>query len=113
MEVPLKGINGLSSNILVTNFHVRVRTNEELRKLKIIRELRKQEIKELKLRKANNIKEVWSLDEQIQDPKYIINGKPGHPQLVLADYEKKEDPQPLQKVVSKPGERAPVGKQPA
>lgn len=79
MEVPLKGINGLSSNILVTNFHVRVRTNDELRKLKIIRELRKQEIKELKLRKANNIKEVWSLDEQIQDPKYIINGKPGHP----------------------------------
>lgn len=77
--MPLKGINGLSSNILVTNFHVRVRTNDELRKLKIIRELRKQEIKELKLRKANNIKEVWSLDEQIQDPKYIINGKPGHP----------------------------------
>jgi len=33
MEVPLKGINGLNSNILVTNFHIRIRGSDEMRKL--------------------------------------------------------------------------------
>lgn len=50
MEIPLKGLNGLTQNIIVINFHIRVRTNEEMRKLKIVRELRKLELKELKLR---------------------------------------------------------------
>lgn len=65
IEVPLKGINGLTVNLLVYNYHIRIRSNEELRKLKLVRELRRQELKELKLRKQQQVQEVWSLDEQI------------------------------------------------
>lgn len=46
MAVQLKGINGLKSNFLVYNFHIRHRTAEEERRLKMIKDLRRIEIRE-------------------------------------------------------------------
>ncbi|CAD8159373.1 unnamed protein product [Paramecium pentaurelia] len=111
MEIPLKGVNGLIQHIIVTNYHIRVRQPEEMRKLKLIRELRKQEIRELKIRKQQAIKEVWSIEEHIQDPKYIINSKPGIQTMVLNDYEKKEEVAPT-KAAAKPGVGGVQQKQP-
>lgn len=41
MDNHLRAINGLNSNIIVSNFHVRKRGQAELRKLELIKELRK------------------------------------------------------------------------
>jgi hypothetical protein len=41
MEVPLRAINGLNSNIIVPNFHIRIRGAEELRKLQLVKEFRR------------------------------------------------------------------------
>ena len=41
MEVPLRAINGLNSNIIVPNFHIRIRGGEELRKLQLVKEFRR------------------------------------------------------------------------
>ncbi|EAR97028.3 hypothetical protein TTHERM_00196190 (macronuclear) [Tetrahymena thermophila SB210] len=95
MAVQLKGINGLKSKYLVYNYHIRKRTADEERKLKIVKDLRRIEIREQKARKEAKdqvLKEIIPVEDLIKKPEeYIINAGPGKQKLVLIDYEKKEE----------------------
>ena len=93
MEVPLKGCNGLNTNLLVYNYHIRIRTAEEMRKLSLVKQFRRQELKERQIRKEKKQGEIWVLEDHLSDPKnYIVNALPGNQTMVLTDYEKKEEP---------------------
>lgn len=88
MEVQLKAINGLKTNFLVYNYQVRNRLPEEERKVALVLEIRRQNLRELKLRKDKGIKEV--IDMELYKNKSIVNG--GFPTvLVYTDYEKTEE----------------------
>jgi len=53
MDEHLKAINGLNSNIIVHNFHIRKRSPLEIRKLNLVKNMRLLEIKEKLNRKDN------------------------------------------------------------
>ena len=45
------------------------------------------------MRKDKKTSEIWQIEDHITDPKaYIVNAIPGPFQMVLTDYEKKEEP---------------------
>ncbi|KRX02904.1 WD40-repeat-containing domain [Pseudocohnilembus persalinus] len=92
MKTHLKAINGLDTNIIVYNYHIRQRSEKELQQLKWIQNLRKIELKEQKLRKENQEQEIVDIFEFIDEPnKYIVNGVAEKPQMVLIDYEAQEE----------------------
>ncbi|EGR30550.1 hypothetical protein IMG5_129360, partial [Ichthyophthirius multifiliis] len=110
MKVQLKGINGLKSNQLLYNFHIRNRTEEELQQLKFVKEFRRLEIREKKQRKENSVPEIIQIEDFIKNPsEYIVNSQPGKQKMVLIDYEKKEETKEDIKGPHKPGQGGPLG----
>lgn len=88
METHLKALVGLTSNTIVFNYNIRKRTEEELRKLQLVLDLREMERKEKNDREQKNEKEVVDVDSFCKKPDtYIINGVPGYKPLILVDYE--------------------------
>lgn len=88
MENHLKAINGLDSNIIVNNYHIRKRGQDEIKKLNRVKALRKIELREKNQRKEIGLNEVVDITEYIKNPnEYFVNGLPGKPNLVLVDYE--------------------------
>lgn len=55
MQEHLKAINGLKNNFIVYNYQVRKISGEEKRKVEIIMDLRRAQIKEMKKRGGNEI----------------------------------------------------------
>lgn len=55
MQEHLKAINGLKNNYLVYNYQIRKINSEEKRKIEIIMDLRRAQIKEMKKRGGNEI----------------------------------------------------------
>ena len=85
MEVQLRATNGLKANFLVYNYQIRKRLPDEERKVALVLEIRRQNLRELKHRKEKGVKEVVDLD--LYKNKSIVNG--GYPAvLVYTDYEK-------------------------
>ena len=83
MEVQLKGINGLKANVLVYNYQIRKRTEKEMRTIKLILDLRRSNLKELKERKTQG--QAALVDIDILKNKSVVNS--GCPTvLVLGDY---------------------------
>jgi len=92
MDTHLKALVGLTSNNIVFNFHVRTRTEQELRKLQLVLDHREMERKEKLAREQKAEKEVVDVESFCKKPDaYIINGVPGYKPLVLVDYEAKEE----------------------
>lgn len=78
MNVNLKAINGLDSNIIVHNYHIRKRNDGEMRKLKWVKDLRRIELREQTVRKESNLLEVVDIQQFIKQPnEYFVNGLPG------------------------------------
>ena len=81
----LRGINGLKNNFLVYNYQIRKIRKAEKRTLQFVLDLRRNQVKELKSRKGNEI-----LDPDFYKNKNVINGGILQP-LILTIFEKKDD----------------------
>lgn len=61
-------------------------------RLRLVKDMRRVEIREARQRKENKINEVVVIEELVKNPQeYIINALPGKQKMVLVDYEKKEE----------------------
>ena len=78
-----------------------------------MKDFRRLELKEKNLRKEQKVSEVVSIEEFVKNPSnYVINAKPGKFQLVLVDYEKKDQEENEKEKGQKGAQaaRRPVGK---
>eukprot|EP00828_Plagiopyla_frontata_P042912 TRINITY_DN6551_c0_g1_i9.p1 TRINITY_DN6551_c0_g1~~TRINITY_DN6551_c0_g1_i9.p1 ORF type:complete len:828 (-),score=112.12 TRINITY_DN6551_c0_g1_i9:145-2628(-) len=90
MDTQLQCINGLRENIILYNFHINKRSAVELKRLHLMLELRRVEIKELRQRQEQKLKEIIEISELFRKPEnYIVNMYSGKPMvLILGDYRK-------------------------
>lgn len=84
MQEHLRAINGLKNNYIVYNYQIRKIGYEERRKLQVVLDLRRNQIRELKKRGKPII------DVEFYKNKNVINGGILQP-LILTVIEKKDD----------------------
>lgn len=85
MQEHLKAINGIKNKYIVYNYQIRKLTYEQRRKLQIIMDLRRNQIRELKKRQTQA-----GFDVSFYNNKNVINGGIVQP-LILTAVEKKDE----------------------
>lgn len=85
MQEHLRAINGIKNNYIVYNYQIKKQTSDERRKLQLVLDLRRNQIKEIKKRGTKQI-----IDAEFYKNKNVINGGILQP-LILTILEKKDD----------------------
>lgn len=84
MDVQLKAINGLKNNFIVYNYHIRKTNNLDKRRLQLIFDLRRTQLKEIRKRNPE-------LSYDFYANKNVVNGGVVQPLIIAVTAEKKEE----------------------